>query len=267
MQKATAYTDGSYNKELGIYGCGAVLLIDGRPPVILFDSGKAESGSNGWNINGEINAAVMAAEKAIELGAQSLVIKHDYEGVGKWPDFIWKANKSYTIDYANKINQLRKQIDIQFSWVKGHSNNHWNDVADAAAKFGAKLLDAIPDTHEHKNADPWQITEQELPNGLTQTGRQTIMAFMKKKNPTFRDFAALKTGGTDTFSKMRITEMEASLGNEITFIIKQGLNDDSGYASALRWAMRGLCPDDAAHKVNVDQEIGRNCRKPDNVIW
>lgn len=151
--------------------------------------------------------------------------------------------------------------------MKGHSNNHWNDVADAAAKFGAKLLDAIPDTHEHKNADPWQITEQELPNGLTQTGRQTIMAFMKKKNPTFRDFAALKTGGTDTFSKMRITEMEASLGNEITFIIKQGLNDDSGYASALRWAMRGLCPDDAAHKVNVDQEIGRNCRKPDNVIW
>ena len=35
MKKAEAYTDGSYNKSLGIYGCGAVLLIDGEAPQVF----------------------------------------------------------------------------------------------------------------------------------------------------------------------------------------------------------------------------------------
>ena len=60
MKKAEAYTDGSYNKSLGIYGCGAVLLIDGEAPQVFHETGRqppqtagiltARSGQRRWSL-------------------------------------------------------------------------------------------------------------------------------------------------------------------------------------------------------------------------
>lgn len=47
---------------------------------------------------------------------------------------------------------------------------------------------------------------------------------------------------------MKIGQKEADL-------IRHMVNEEQDYASALRWRMRGLTAEDAAHKANVDREI------------
>lgn len=138
---AILYTDGSYNKGLGIYGCGMVLLdMDGVEITRRNKSGIPSEGQNGWNINGEVAAAMMGIKLAIDLGYKNIKVYHDYEGVGKWPDNLWKANKPYTKDYAETIKNWRNSgVNIQFFHVKGHNGNKWNEIADQQAKIGAKL--------------------------------------------------------------------------------------------------------------------------------
>lgn len=138
-KKINIYTDGSYNADRQIYGCGAV-LIDGNEKILrMHKTGHPDEGANGWNINGEIDAAVMAIEKAIELGYDNITIHHDYEGVGKWADKMWKAKKSFTKAYAKKIDELRTQVMIRFVRVPGHSGSKWNDIADEEAREAAEL--------------------------------------------------------------------------------------------------------------------------------
>ena len=119
-RKATAYTDGSYNADTGEYGAGVVLFTDrSKKPVTEAFSGRADDGENGWQVNGEIAAAKRAIELAMQSGYSSLEIR--------------KAKKNYTRRYADFVNAARKQIDISFVHVKGHSGNEWNEMADKLA--------------------------------------------------------------------------------------------------------------------------------------
>lgn len=268
-KKAEAYTDGSYNKEREIYGCGVVLLIDGEEPDLLYNCGTAQPGKNGWNINGEITAAIMAIQAAIKAGVTDLTIYHDYEGVGKWPDRLWRANKSYTAKYADDVNEYRKKINIRFSWVKGHSSNQYNDIADSLAKYGAGITDYLPaiaqtdataanNGNNVKNTSTNGQSDSQAPDVINPECREGLCRFLGIKNPSFKDFANLKTGGRDAYSSLGTCTLEAAVGNAVCTFIKSRINSPDGYLPALRWVLRGLKPDDAAHKVNVDAEIRKN---------
>lgn len=140
-ETALLYTDGSYNKDFCIYGCGLVLLDEtGKEISRQHKTGIPQPGQNGWNINGEIEAALMGIQFAINLGYKKVKVYHDYEGVGKWPDKLWKATKPYTKDYADKVTKWRESVSIEFIHVKGHSGNNWNEIADQEARIGAKLI-------------------------------------------------------------------------------------------------------------------------------
>lgn len=86
------------------------------------------------NVSGEICAAVVAIQYCIERKIPSVTIYHDYEGVGKWADDEWKANNVYTRVYKNYVKGARVNCDVKFCKVKAHSNNKYNDMADALAK-------------------------------------------------------------------------------------------------------------------------------------
>lgn len=105
-EKTMLYTDGSYNKDLGIYGSGFVLLDAAENEVTRgHHFGVPEPGNNGWNVNGEVAAAEMGIQKAIELGYTDITVYHDYEGIGKWADGLWRANKLYTRKYVENIQE------------------------------------------------------------------------------------------------------------------------------------------------------------------
>lgn len=257
-----AYTDGSYNSKTGCYGCGAVLLDENEQEIKRFHkTGRPAKHENGWNVNGEIEAALMAVHAALELGCANLTICHDYEGVGNWPDGIWDATKSYTIEYAEKIKEFREKLDISFIHVKGHNGNHWNEIADEEAAIGAnggKPETAVPRAM-YKNINPDQI------EGMTDTCRKCLKTFFRTKKPSFKDFAKLRTGGIDKFSRMPVSVIEAEIGEEESAFIRERVHREQDYASAMRWRMRGLSSDDAAHKANVDGEINENAQKAGKV--
>ena len=130
---AIAYVDGSYKASTKEYASGAVLFYKGEKKTFsekFDDPALAEM----RNVAGEIEGAMIVMRYCIEQEIPAVNIYHDYEGVAKWADGLWKANKPGTKNYAEFCRQARKLMQISFVKVKGHSGDRYNDEADMLAK-------------------------------------------------------------------------------------------------------------------------------------
>lgn len=130
---AVAYVDGSYNVATGEYGCGIVLFYEGEE-IHLAKKGQDEELAQMRNVAGEILGAELAMKEALERGAETLTIYHDYQGIASWCLGEWKTNKEGTIAYKAYFDSIKNKIQISFKKVKGHSGDKWNDLADELAK-------------------------------------------------------------------------------------------------------------------------------------
>ena len=131
--QAVAYVDGSFSRETGEIGCGAVLFYGGERKLFskkYRDQDLVEM----HNVAGEILGAAAVIRYCLEQGIPALEIHHDYEGVGKWAMGLWKANKPGTQAYAALCRQASSRLELRFVKVKGHSGNQWNDLADELAR-------------------------------------------------------------------------------------------------------------------------------------
>lgn len=129
----TAYIDGSYDVKTGCYSFGGVLLIHNEKYTF---SKKYEPDvfSSARNVAGEIKGAGYIIQYCINRGIQDLNIVYDYEGIEKWYNGGWKANSEIAVHYKKFSNEVRNKIKVHFIKVKSHSNNEYNDQADALAK-------------------------------------------------------------------------------------------------------------------------------------
>ncbi len=129
-----AYVDGSYNIKTKEYGYGCV-LIDGNKVVgKYYGKGDHEDYVSMRNVAGEIAGSTMAIRYAIEHQYPLICIYYDYEGIEKWANKVWKANKSGTQAYVKFIEESRKSINIEFVKVLAHSGDTFNEMADLLAK-------------------------------------------------------------------------------------------------------------------------------------
>lgn len=132
-----AYVDGSFNSSNNEYPVGwGYILIDNQGNEFLMEGRihKGEEGVSTRNVLGEIFAATKAAQKALQTQATKLTIRHDYVGVGKWPNKEWKANTDVTINYSNFMNEVRNRgLEIVFEKVDAHTGDYYNEVADKLA--------------------------------------------------------------------------------------------------------------------------------------
>ena len=92
--------------------------------------------------------------------------------------------------------------------------------------------------------------------------RQSLNEFFSKSDHKFKDYAALKTGGMDTYSYLSITELLQISNADINEVKKHLGGSDIG--TALRWNCRGLSLKDSIRKVLVDKEIQRNAYEASN---
>ncbi len=123
-----------------------MFLYDGKE-VHLAGSGEEKGLTYMRNVSGEIIASMKAMQYAKKNNIKSLTIVHDYQGISSWCIGEWKTKNTYTMKYKEYYEKVSKHVDIRFSKVKGHSNDFFNDVADALAKsaLGIKVSGVIRD--------------------------------------------------------------------------------------------------------------------------
>lgn len=136
-----AYVDGSFNEELGRYAYGCVIIKAGN--IIHKMSGSSANADylEMRNVAGELEAAVQAIKWAIRNKIKSIRIYHDYQGIASWANGEWKTNKRGTREYASFIDKCASEIRVEFTKVKGHSGQKYNEMADQLAKEGLKKMD------------------------------------------------------------------------------------------------------------------------------
>ena len=131
--EAVAYVDGSYDPDQKKYAYGCALALP-EEVVTLNGSGEDPDYVEMRNVAGEILGSEKAVLWAIEHGYREVVIYYDYEGIEKWANDIWKANKAGTIRYKEFIAGKRKEISISFQKVAAHTGVTYNEMADRLAK-------------------------------------------------------------------------------------------------------------------------------------
>ena len=128
-----AYVDGSYHSGTGEFSYGVVILRDGKE-LCFQEKLNDPSLAAMHNVAGEIKGAECAMRYAVAEGLSEITIVHDYEGIAKWCLGEWKAGKEGTQAYKAFYDSIKSQVHVTFQKVKGHSGDHYNDMADMLAK-------------------------------------------------------------------------------------------------------------------------------------
>lgn len=136
MKNVTIYTDGACSGNPGAGGWGAVLICDNN--IKQISGGKKETTNNQM----ELQAAISALEELklpcnVELFSDS---KYLLDGLEKWM-INWKKNNWKTaskqpvknIELWQKLDALKQVHNIKFTWIKGHSGDKYNEIADQLA--------------------------------------------------------------------------------------------------------------------------------------
>ncbi|MBQ9983969.1 MAG: ribonuclease H family protein [Lachnospiraceae bacterium] len=128
-----AYVDGSYDHSQLRYAYGCVLVLP-EGEVTLNGSDNHADYVSMRNVAGEIKGSEQAILWAIEHGYKRITIYYDYEGIEKWANGIWKANKIGTQRYKEFVVEQRNRIEIHFQKVAAHTGVKYNEMADKLAK-------------------------------------------------------------------------------------------------------------------------------------
>tara|TARA_B100001059_G_C17745011_1_gene533800 strand:+ start:762 stop:1190 length:429 start_codon:yes stop_codon:yes gene_type:complete len=135
--KYTIYTDGACSGNPGPGGWGAVIFDESEKQLNI--SGKVKDTTNNRM---ELTAPIMALEKIktdseVVIFTDSTYVKNGItDWIKKWEKNNWKnANKKpvKNKDLWIKLNNLCQKNKIVWKWVKGHTNNKYNNIADELA--------------------------------------------------------------------------------------------------------------------------------------
>ena len=130
------YTDGACSGNPGRGGWAAI-IIDGEEIEKI--SGSSENTTNNrMELIAVIPALKYVKKENIELFTDS---KYTKDGIEKWI-VNWKKNGWKTankqdvknMDLWQNLDKLNEKKNVQWNWVKGHSDNKYNNMADELAR-------------------------------------------------------------------------------------------------------------------------------------
>ncbi len=136
MNEITIYTDGACSGNPGKGGWGAILIYAKEK--------KYMSGSKQLTTNNqmELTATIEALKVILKPSKIALYTDSQYvkNGITSWI-FNWKKNGWKTANKKPVANkdlwiELEKYVDfhsVNWFWVKGHSGDHYNEIADELA--------------------------------------------------------------------------------------------------------------------------------------
>lgn len=137
MEKIIIYTDGGCRGNPGLGGWGAWLRYKGHDKKIK--GAQANTTNNQMEL-----MAVIKALEAIELAGIDINLytdsKYVIQGINEWIK-SWKLKSWKTaskkpvknVELWKRLDELNKKYHISWHWVKGHSGDEGNELADSLA--------------------------------------------------------------------------------------------------------------------------------------
>lgn len=194
-----AYTDGSYDEGTNQYAYGICIFDSTGQEVNLYNKVNYAPFAPSRNIAGEIFGVLTAMDWAVSNGCEKIKIYHDLEHVAKWATGEYKADSEISKYY---VGQLEKRfngcIEYEFVKVPGHSNNPYNEKADALASNALKGQRKMI-----KGANSFSVSNFEK-NDI-----EAIIQLIEEDNPEAKDERKTILGGE---------QIKLNVGNKSTMI-------------------------------------------------
>lgn len=128
----TAYIDGSYTKDKDYSGYAVVFVKNNR--ILESISGCSYQNIKMQNVTAELTAAMKAVEWAVNRRYSHIIIFHDFMGVSKILSGEWGVKNPFTRFYKKFMESKSRKINISFGFVKSHSGDIYNEIADKLAR-------------------------------------------------------------------------------------------------------------------------------------
>ena len=131
------YTNGACSGNPGPGGWGAVILEEDKNQKNIYGNEKDTT-----NNRMELMAPIMALKKIktnseVIIYTDSKYVKNGItEWIKNWEKNGWKSANKKTVknkDLWIKLNDLCQKNKVIWKWIKGHSNNKYNNLADDLA--------------------------------------------------------------------------------------------------------------------------------------
>ena len=140
--KYIIYTDGACSGNPGPGGWGAIIFDENKKQKNL-SGGAKETTNNRMELTGPIMALnKMKFKSEVVIFTDSKYVKNGItEWVKKWEVNGWKNSNKKPVknkDLWLKLNDLCKKNKVTWKWVKGHSTNKYNNLADTLATQAIK---------------------------------------------------------------------------------------------------------------------------------
>ena len=139
MKQVIMYTDGACRGNPGPGGWGALITFEGSTKEVF--GGKLDVTNNQMELSAAIEGLAALKEPChVDLFTDS---KYVMDGITQWIH-NWKKNNWRTAAKKNvKNKELWQRLDelinfhlVQWHWVKGHSGDEGNEMADLLANKG-----------------------------------------------------------------------------------------------------------------------------------
>lgn len=142
MKKLRIYTDGACKGNPGPGGWGAVLLFNDDKKEIW--GGEAQTTNNRMELKAAIEALSAVRERCqIDLHTDSQYVRKGItEWMKKWIKNGWRTASKTPVKNADLWQQLNVAVasqDVVWHWVKGHSGDPLNELADELANRGVAM--------------------------------------------------------------------------------------------------------------------------------
>lgn len=137
------YTDGACKGNPGVGGWGAILSYGDAVKKIC--GGEEDTTNNRMELMAAIEALKMLKRPCVvELYTDSIYLKNGIlEWLDGWIAKGWRTASKKPVknqDLWEQLDSLRHRHNIHWKWVKGHSGNKGNEMADELANQGIEIL-------------------------------------------------------------------------------------------------------------------------------
>ena len=135
-KKITIYTDGACSGNPGKGGWAAVIIEDKNEKTI--SGSEPLTTNNRMELSAVINALKEVGSAELDIYTDSKYVKNGIESwIKNWKINGWMTAAKQPVknrDLWLELDILVSEKEIEWKWVKGHSNDHYNTIVDEAAR-------------------------------------------------------------------------------------------------------------------------------------